>query len=57
MGQIVTKKKGFGDLCEGWVPFLLEIKQKAGWLVDTLLYNYLRLRVTVRPRTGIPHSQ
>ena len=34
MGQVLTKKKeGFGDFYEGWVPFLLEIKQKAGWLV------------------------
>ena len=31
--QIVTKKEGFGDSCEGWIPILLEIKQKAGWLV------------------------
>ena len=27
------KNEGFSDFCEGWVPFLLEIKQKAGWLV------------------------
>ena len=33
MGQILTKSEGFGDFFEGWVPFLLEIKQKAGWLV------------------------
>ena len=25
------------DFCEGWVPFLLEIKQKAGWLVGMKL--------------------
>ena len=33
MGQVLTKNEGFSDFCEGWVPFLLEIKQKAGWLV------------------------
>ena len=33
MGQVLTENEGFGDFCEGWVPFLLEIKQKAGWLV------------------------
>ena len=31
--QVLTKNEGFSDFCEGWVPFLLEIKQKAGWLV------------------------
>ena len=24
---------GIGDFCEGSTPFLLDIKQKAGWLV------------------------
>ena len=33
MGQVLTKNEGFSDFCEGWIPFLLEIKQKAGWLV------------------------
>ena len=33
MGQVLTKNEGFSDFCEGWVPFLLEIKQKTGWLV------------------------
>ena len=33
MGQVLTKIERFGDFCEGWVPFLLEIKQKARWLV------------------------
>ena len=35
MGQVLTgpKNEGSSDFCEGWVPFLLEIKQKAGWLV------------------------
>ena len=32
-GQVQTKNEGFSDCYEGWVPFLLEIKQKAGWLV------------------------
>ena len=36
MGQVVTKNDGFGDFLEEWVPFLLEIKQKTGWLVGTL---------------------
>ena len=36
MGQVLTKNEGFSDFCEGWVPFLLEIKQKAGWLVGKL---------------------
>ena len=36
MGQVLTKNEGFSDFCEGWVPFLLEIKQKAGWLVGML---------------------
>ena len=27
------KNEGFSDFYDGWVPFLLEIKQKAGWLV------------------------
>ena len=40
MGQIVTKKKGFDGFYERWIPFLLEIMQKAGWLVGMLLYNY-----------------
>ena len=36
MGQVLTKNEGFGDrFCEEWVPFLLEIKQKAGWLVGS----------------------
>ena len=35
MGQVLTKNEGFSDFCEGWVPFLLEIKQKAGWLVGS----------------------
>ena len=30
MGQVFTKNEGFSDFYEGWVPFLLEIKQKAG---------------------------
>ena len=38
MGQVLTKNEGFGDFCEGWVPFLLEIKQKAGWLVGMRLF-------------------
>ena len=46
MGQIVTQKKGFGGFCEGWVPFLLEITQKAGWLVGMLLYNYINHNVS-----------
>ena len=33
MGQVLTKNEGFGNFCEGWIPFLFEIKQKAGWLV------------------------
>ena len=37
MGQVLTKNEGFSDFCEGWVPFLLEIKQKAGWLVGMIL--------------------
>ena len=36
MGQVLTKNEGFSDFCEGWVPFLLEIKQKAGWLVGMI---------------------
>ena len=36
MGQVLTKNEGFGDFCEGWIPFLLEIKQKAGWLVGMI---------------------
>ena len=36
MGQVLIKNEGFSDFCEGWVPFLLEIKQKAGWLVGML---------------------
>ena len=36
-GQVLTKNEGFSDFCEGWVPFLLEIKQKAGWLVGMLV--------------------
>ena len=31
------KNEGFSDYCEGWVPFFLEIKQKAGWLVGMKL--------------------
>ena len=38
MGQVLTKNEGFSDFCEGWVPFLLEIKQKAGWLVGMYFY-------------------
>ena len=37
MGQVLTKNEGFSDFCEGWVPFLLEIKQKAGWLVGMVV--------------------
>ena len=37
--EVLTKNEGFSDFCEGWVPFLLEIKQKAGWLVGMLMYN------------------
>ena len=36
MGQVLTKNEGFGDFCEGWIPFLLEIKQKTGWLVGMI---------------------
>ena len=39
MGQVLTKNEGFSDFCEGWVPFLLEIKQKAGWLVGMKLWG------------------
>ena len=35
-GQVVTKNEGFGDFLEGWVPVLLEIEQKAGWLVGMI---------------------
>ena len=35
------KKEGFSDFCEGWIPFLLEIKQKAGWLVG-MQYMYMK---------------
>ena len=41
---IIKKKEGFGDFFEGWVPFLLEIKQKTGWLVGMCL-EYLKLLV------------
>ena len=40
MGQVLTKNEGFSDFCEGWVPFLFEIKQKAGWLVGMLAHSY-----------------
>ena len=47
MGQVFTKNEGFSDFCEGRVPFLLEIKQKAGWLVGMVQspnYSPKRLR-------------
>ena len=52
MGQVLTKNEGFSVFCEGWLPFLLEIKQKAGWLVgmvsslifwDTILHRVASL--------------
>ena len=43
MSQVLTKNEGFGDFREGWVPFLLEVKQKAGWLVGMLyVCTYIR---------------
>ena len=33
------KNVGIGEFCEGSAPFLLDIKQKAGWLVDIKNYG------------------
>ena len=52
MGQVLTKNEGFSDFCEGWVPFLLEIKQKAGWLVGMILcawYTGTKSEVAIKP--------
>ena len=37
------KNEGFGDFWEGWVPFLLEIKQKAGWLADAFCVHQIHV--------------
>ena len=37
MGQVLIRNERFSDFYEGWIPFLLEIKQKAGWLVGIIM--------------------
>ena len=37
MGQVLIRNERFSDFYEGWIPFLLEIKQKAGWLVGVIM--------------------
>ena len=34
------KNVGIGHFCEGSAPFLLDIKQKAGWLVGMCVDGY-----------------
>ena len=47
MGQVLTKNEGFSDFCEGWVPFLLEIKQKAGCMVGRCAMMVPEVKVAV----------
>ena len=58
MGQVLTKNEGFSDFCEGWVPFLLEIKQKAGWLVGMGFHRQGHsYRISFSPKIIIASSQ
>ena len=51
---IIKKKEGFGDFFEGWVPFLLEIKQKTGWLVGMIhTHTHTRSHIICKHTIGM----
>ena len=56
MGQVLTKNEGFSDFCEGWVPFLLEIKQKTGWLVGMRASQLLPWKQQLPTWSALSHN-